>query len=81
MTSCLKATKVGDLVYAPQSALLHTSGGRTIKLNEPTLLLVTERTISSHTVDDTFCAVMYKGERWFALRKDLYEPRGDRNGG
>ena len=72
-----EATKVGELVYAPQNALLHT-GGRTIKLEEPTLLLIAERSSSSSrygSTDDTFCPVMYKGERWFALRKDLYKPR------
>ncbi len=77
MKLCPKATKVGDLVYAPQDALLHT-GGTTIKLEEPTLLLVAERKERlrrDSSTDDTFCPVMYKGTLWFALRKDLYKPR------
>ena len=68
-----KTHKTGDLVYAPQSSLLHT-GGKTIQLDEPTLLLVAESK-DKPARDDIWCPVYYEGERWFALKKDLYEPR------
>lgn len=63
----------GDLVYAPQSSLLHT-GGKTIQLGEPTLLLVLKDK-EGVWADQSFCPVLYEGKRWFALRKDLYIPR------
>ena len=56
-----KIHKTGDLVYAPQASLLHT-GGTTIRLDEPTLLLIASE-------------VVYEGRVWYALKKDLYKPR------
>ena len=72
-----KIHKTGDLVYAPQASLLHT-GGTTIKLDEPTLLLIaSEETvdISSVCKDNIWCPVVYEGRVWYALKKDLYKPR------
>jgi len=70
-----KIHKAGDLVYAPQASLLHT-GGTTIKLEEPTLLLVASGN-DEHDFGPTtvWCPVVYEGRVWYALKKDLYEPR------
>jgi hypothetical protein len=74
-----KIHKTGDLVYAPQASLLHT-GGTTIKLDEPALLLVAsdESPVEPEGVSpfgDVWCPVVYEGRVWYALKKDLYEPR------
>ena len=71
-----KNHKTGDLVYAPQASLLHT-GGTTIKLDEPTLLLVAPDKGKEirDCGDDIWCPVVYEGRVWYALNKDLYKPR------
>ena len=66
-----KSHKAGDLVCAPQASLLHT-GGTTIKLEEPTLLLVADHVADGGAL---WCPVIYKGHVWSILKKDLYEPR------
>jgi len=67
-----KIHKTGDLVYAPQASLLHMAG-ITVKLDEPTLLLVAPDEYRSR--DEIWCPVVYEGKVWHALKKDLYKPR------
>ena len=68
--------KTGDLVYAPQASLLH-KGGTTIRLDEPTLLLIApEEAVDVYArKDNIWCPVVYEGRVWYALKKDLYKPR------
>jgi len=71
----MKNYKPGDLVYAPQASLLW-SGTKTIKLNEPTLMIVaSDPAEHSAAYSLQAVAVIYRGEMWYTSKRDLHKPR------
>jgi len=72
----MKNYKPGDLVYAPQASLLW-SGAKTIRLNEPTMMIVAPVPTENRAgvALNNAVAVIYQGEMWYTSKSGLHKPR------